>query len=185
VANGYEAGKFLPEPVTALHSTYALVSEPVASLRGWPADRCVIWDTANPYLYLRTTAESRILIGGYDEPFRDPVARDRLLPSKTAALSSRLRQLFPHVRLEVAYAWAGTFADTPYGLPIIGRHPEVPRTLFALGYGGNGITFSLIAAEIIRDEILGRPDPDASLFGFHKNGSKSSTRRDHRLLDAE
>jgi len=32
---------------------------------------------------------------------------------------------------------------------------------FALGYGGNGITFSLIAAEIIQDYFLGRTNRDA------------------------
>jgi glycine/D-amino acid oxidase-like deaminating enzyme len=35
-----------------------------------------------------------------------------------------------------------------------------------LGYGGNGITFSLIAAEIIRDYFLGRTNRDAHLFRF-------------------
>jgi glycine/D-amino acid oxidase-like deaminating enzyme len=37
---------------------------------------------------------------------------------------------------------------------------------FALGYGGNGTTFSLIAAEIIRNSLLGRKDARALLFGF-------------------
>lgn len=126
VAAGYEAGAFLPEPVTALHSTYAIITEPVKAFAGWPADRCLIWETARPYLYLRTTDDDRILIGGYDEPFRDPVARDRLLGAKRAALHRRLRQLFPRIAFEVAGAWAGTFAVTPHGLPYIGRHPAVP-----------------------------------------------------------
>lgn len=42
----------------------------------------------------------------------------------------------------------------------------MPGAHFALGYGGNGITFSLVAAEIITGTITGRPDPDADLFGF-------------------
>jgi glycine/D-amino acid oxidase-like deaminating enzyme len=33
-----------------------------------------------------------------------------------------------------------------------------------MGFGGNGITFSMIAAEIVAAEIAGRPDPDAALF---------------------
>ena len=43
---------------------------------------------------------------------------------------------------------------------------QYPHTYFALGYGGNGITFSLIAAEIIRDVFLGRKNLDAPLFRF-------------------
>jgi glycine/D-amino acid oxidase-like deaminating enzyme len=168
-ATGYEAESFLPRRLTALHSTYALVSEPVPAFSGWPADRCLIWETADPYVYLRTTADGRVIIGGYDEPFSDPRARDRLLGAKTGALRRRFRQLFPRIPLEVAYAWAGTFARTDDGLPFIGRHPAVPHTWFALGYGGNGITYSLLAAEYIRDQVLGRPNADAELFGFGRS----------------
>jgi glycine/D-amino acid oxidase-like deaminating enzyme len=165
-ATGYEADALLPEKVTTLHSTYALVSEPAAGFPGWPSNRCLIWETADPYTYLRTTGDQRIIFGGYDEPFSDPRARDRLLGAKTAALKRRFRQLFPRIPLEVAYSWAGTFGKTVDGLPYIGKHPGVPHTWFALGYGGNGITFSLLAAESIRDQILGRPSPDLELFGF-------------------
>lgn len=168
IAAGYEAGAFLPEKVSALHSTYAIVSEPVAGFPGWPADRCLIWETARPYAYLRTTPEGRIMIGGYDEPFRNPALRDRLLGAKSAALLRRFRQLFPRIPFELACAWAGTFAETAHGLPFIGCHPRVPRTWFALGYGGNGITYSLLAAELIRDQILGRSNSDAELFGFDR-----------------
>lgn len=168
VAAGYEAGAFLPGNVTALHSTYAIVSHPVPHFSGWPEDRCLIWETARPYVYLRTTQDNRIIMGGYDEPFRDPAERDRLLNAKAKALQRRFRQLFPRIPFELAEAWAGTFADTPHGLPCIGRHAEVPHTWFALGYGGNGITYSMLAAELIRDQILGRPNPDETLFGFDR-----------------
>jgi glycine/D-amino acid oxidase-like deaminating enzyme len=166
IATGYEADALLPVATTQLRSTYALVTEPVANFEGWPAARCLIWETADPYVYLRTTGDRRIIIGGYDEDFQDPRRRDRLLPRKTAMLKRRLRQLFPAIPFDVAYSWAGTFARTPDGLPYIGRHPGIPRTWLALGYGGNGITFSLIAAEVIRDQMLGRPNSDAALFGF-------------------
>jgi glycine/D-amino acid oxidase-like deaminating enzyme len=168
IATGYEAAALLPKNITALHSTYALVSEPVEQFEGWPADRALIWETARPYCYLSTTCDRRCIIGGYDEPFRDPAARDRLLARKTVALERKFRQWLPRIPLETTTSWAGTFAETAGGLPFIGRHPKVPHTWFALGYGGNGITFSLIAAEIIRAQILGRVDSDAPLFGFER-----------------
>jgi glycine/D-amino acid oxidase-like deaminating enzyme len=37
-----------------------------------------------------------------------------------------------------------------------------------LGYGGNGFTFSMVAAQVIAGELYGRPDPDAELFNFHR-----------------
>jgi glycine/D-amino acid oxidase-like deaminating enzyme len=168
IATGYETSAFLPDKVTALHSTFAVVSEPVPALAGWPKGEPLLWETGDPYLYLRTTGDGRIMFGGYDEPFRDPAARDRMLKAKTAALHRRFNQLFPRIPIEIAYAWAGTFARTEDGLPFIGRHRAVPHTWFALGYGGNGITYSLTAAELIRDQILGRKHPDAALFGFDR-----------------
>lgn len=168
VASGYEAGAFLPERVGALRSTFALASEPLEEFPGWPADRCLLWDTADPYRYLRTTADQRALVGGGDEDFRDPRARDALLAAKSRALQRTFRAWFPRIRLEVASAWAGTFGVTADGLPFIGRHRAVPRTWFALGFGGNGSVFSTIAAEIIRAALLGDGDPDAELFGFER-----------------
>ena len=37
-----------------------------------------------------------------------------------------------------------------------------------VGYGGNGITYGVIAAEIIRDLCLGRANTDASIFCFDR-----------------
>jgi glycine/D-amino acid oxidase-like deaminating enzyme len=168
VATGFDIDKFLPERVMDLHSTYALVTEPVASLPGWPAGQPLIWETRQPYIYLRTTAEGRILIGGYDEPFQDPAKRDALLPRKRGLLLRRLRQLFPDLAaVEAAWSWCGTFGETKDGLPYIGRHPSRPRCWFALGYGGNGITYSVLAARLFHQRLRGEPDLEREkLYGF-------------------
>lgn len=169
LATGYESHAALARAPAAMHSTYALASEPIdpGQFEGWPANS-VIWDTADPYLYLRATTDRRVIVGGYDEPFAGAVARDRLLKTKSAALQRRFRAFFPRIPLEVASVWAGTFGVSSDGLPLIGQHPSIPHTWFALGFGGNGITFSYIAAEIIREGILGRRDRDAELFGFDR-----------------
>jgi glycine/D-amino acid oxidase-like deaminating enzyme len=39
---------------------------------------------------------------------------------------------------------------------------------FALGYGGNGVTYSMIAARIICDLYLGKANADARLFRFDR-----------------
>ena len=44
-----------------------------------------------------------------------------------------------------------------------------PHTYFALGFGGNGITFSVIAAVIIRDMLkLVKENKDADIFKFDR-----------------
>lgn len=165
VAAGYEAASFLRLRGLRLRSTYALTSEPVAAFPGWPGRR-LIWETARPYFYLRTTPDNRIIMGGADEPFTTAGQRDRRLPVRIRQLQRRFRRWFPGIRLEVAHAWASTFVETKDGLPYIGARTGFPRALFALGYGGNGITFSVVAAGIIRDFCLGRANADAALFRF-------------------
>jgi glycine/D-amino acid oxidase-like deaminating enzyme len=163
LATGYEAFAGLGAAPTKLHSTYAVISEPLTSFAGWPEQK-LVWETARPYCYLRSTNDGRAIMGGCDEPFLDPVRRDQLLSKKTDLLARRFARWLPEIDFEVAYAWTGTFAETPDGLPYIGEHPAFPGIYFALGYGGNGITFGLIAAEIISDLFLGRTNPDAEIF---------------------
>ena len=167
VAAGFESGTFLRGKAGQLKSTYALISEPVESLRSW-FRQALIWETGIPYLYLRTLPDNRVIVGGEDEPFVNSLRRDKLIQEKTRVLMRKFGRLFPDIRLEVAYAWAGTFGQTKDGLPYIGTHENEPHIYFALGYGGNGITYSLIAAEIIRDDFLGRRNRDLRLFRFDR-----------------
>jgi len=166
-AAGFEAQQYLRKKIIAFKSTYALVSEPLEHFEGWP-DQCLIWESARPYVYLRTTSDGRVIIGGEDDLFDSESRRERRLERKRDKLVKRFRALFPAIDLEVAYYWAGTFGETADGLAYIGETPEFPNGYFALGYGGNGITYSVIAAEIIRDIYTGRPNRDAEIFRFDR-----------------
>ena len=166
-ATGYETQDFLGESFVELSSTFAVVSEPVAAFPRWES-RCLVWEAATPYFYCRTTADNRIIIGGEDEATIDPAQRDAMLPAKTQTLVGKFRELFPQIPFKPSKTWAGTFAETHDSLPLIGTHPRFPNGYFALGYGGNGITFALIAARLIRDELLERPSEDAKLFAFDR-----------------
>lgn len=175
VATGYEVDRFLPRHGTTLRSTFAFTSEPITEFTGWPPGLPVIWETGDPYLYLRTTADRRVIMGGADEPFQDPKARDALLAPKTDLLRRRFRRLFPRIPLEIATAWAGTFGHTPDGLPFIGEHPDIRRTWFALGYGGNGITYSLLAAQLFLERLGRGPSRAAELYGFERPNMSRNT----------
>jgi glycine/D-amino acid oxidase-like deaminating enzyme len=166
-ATGYETRRYLRDPRVTLRTTYALASEPVASFDGW-AERCLIWETKRPYFYARTCADDRAMIGGADEDFINPDDHTALLPRKESYLKRRFAKLFPSIAFETAYRWAGVFGETDDGLPFIGDCAKVPNSYFAVGYGGNGITYSVLAAEIIRDLFLQRPNRDARLFCFDR-----------------
>jgi len=165
LATGYESQSCLPEKIVDLHSTYAIITEPCCEEAPWP-DRALLWQHAQTYLYARTTPDNRIIVGGEDEDFTNEELRDALIPAKADALLAKLRKLIPGYAYETAFAWAGTFGGTKDGLGYIGPQKEGDRLLCALGFGGNGITFSVIAARMLARTIQGDPDPDQHLFRF-------------------
>ncbi len=158
-ATGYESTQWLPRKPANLRNTYAMVSEPIA-IGGdiWP-ENALIWETARPYLYLRTTSDGRVLVGGEDDRFRTPIARDRRIDKKTERLIEKVNGLMPHLKLEPAYSWAGTFGETADALPKIGPVEGKPNLFVAACYGGNGITFSMLAAELLEARIKGEAHP--------------------------
>lgn len=165
IACGYESQKYLPYKVEKLKSTYCIASEPLPYKDLWYKNS-LIWETATPYLYLRTTADNRIMIGGKDDPFTNAGKRDAVIRIKAKKLESSFLKLFPHIPIKTDFRWAGVFAETKDGLPYIGSIRQYPHTFFALGYGGNGIVFGFLSARIISDMIMGKPNNNSALFGF-------------------
>ncbi|MCW3086182.1 MAG: dependent oxidoreductase [Bacteroidetes bacterium] len=166
-ANGYESLNYLKEKVATLHSTYAIISKPVDK-KYLSLLKPMIWETARPYLYIRTTPDSRIIIGGKDEKFYSPKKRDELLIQKSKALQKAFLKRFPSIPFETDFSWTGTFAETKDGLPYIGVSKEYKHAYFALGFGGNGIVFSQIAGEIIAELFSTGKSKNAGLFAFHR-----------------
>lgn len=170
VATGYEVERLLPDLPFTLNSSFALVSEPIPALDRTYPDGLLFWDHDDPYLYGRTTDDGRLLIGGKDESYRDPLRRRRALPTKTRSLAAAVPKRFPGVgEIEVAFSWCGTFAETLDGLAYIGSHSLHPRCHFALGFGGNGITYSALAAQYIAERVTDGSYPDdAHLFDLER-----------------
>ncbi|QEE49993.1 FAD-binding oxidoreductase [Flavobacterium alkalisoli] len=166
-ATGYEVVDFIDKDIVKLLSTYAVVSEQYNERQFWK-DEVLIWNTADPYLYIRTTSDNRVLVGGRDEDFSNPAKRDKLISKKTKQLTNDVNKLFPELDFKPEFSWTGTFGSTKDGLPYIGPYSKKPNSYFSLGFGGNGITFSLIGAEIICDLLQGKDNPDAELFSFDR-----------------
>ncbi|MBA3829856.1 MAG: FAD-binding oxidoreductase [Taibaiella sp.] len=158
---------YIPHHIADLYSTYAFVSEPVHEGKIWHGNS-LIWETSTPYMYFRVTDDNRILGGGKDDPFYNPEKRDARVKMKAKALLQSFNKKFPHIPIRIDFSWAGTFAATADGLPYIGSLPGKPNTFFTLGFGGNGITFSVIGAQMIRDAILEKKNDNAALFSFSR-----------------
>ncbi|MCC8941000.1 FAD-binding oxidoreductase [Bradyrhizobium sp. Arg68] len=121
----------------------------------WP-EQALIWEASRNYHYARTTADGRIILGGEDDrALVEPDARDDATPAKVRALKDYLKTLWPHASDHVAFSWSGAFDTTHDGLPLIGAVPSCKNILAAFGYGGNGITFSFLAAGLLATLLAG------------------------------
>lgn len=169
LAAGYATQKWLKTSVSENRSSYAFITDPVdADLLG-PLRRTMVWESARPYLYMRTTSDDRLLIGGEDDTIDIPAKRDARVEQKARTLMKQVGKLFPHLPLSPAFAWAGTFAETKDGLPFFGPHEQHgPRVHFAMAYGGNGITYSMLGAGLLRALLEKRRHPLAELFSFRR-----------------
>jgi glycine/D-amino acid oxidase-like deaminating enzyme len=128
----------------------------------------MIWNTADPYLYMRATPDRRIIIGGRDEKFFSPAKRDKLIQAKARQLKNDFNKLFPGMPFNNEFSWTGTFGSTKDGLPYIGSYSKLPNSFFSLGFGGNGITFSQVAGEIIAGLVKGKKKKEARIFSFDR-----------------
>ncbi|MGN6467275.1 MAG: NAD(P)/FAD-dependent oxidoreductase [Rhizobiaceae bacterium] len=164
LATGYELLDPAPMGNHQVISTWAIATKPQKGRL--PPNLPLIWEASDPYLYLRPTRDGRIICGGEDEEFADEENRDRLIAEKTERIAAKLAALLPGIDSTPEFRWAGSFGTTETGLPFIGRVPRRPHVFAVMGYGGNGITFSRIAAEILMATLTGGRDADAGLFAF-------------------
>lgn len=165
--NGFESTEIIKDKFVKLLSTYAIVGESTEQKDNL-LDDILIWNTADPYIYMRTTDDHRILIGGEDEDFIDAEKRDALLHDKQKKLEKKLQKHLPEKHFRTDFAWAGTFGETKDGLPYIGEHPNFPSAYFVLGFGGNGITFSVIGMGLVSAFLHGKQHALAEYYRFRR-----------------
>ena len=165
--NGFESTEIIKDKFVNLLSTYAIVGEQHEKSHKELND-LLVWNTAEPYIYMRTTDDNRILIGGEDEEFVDAQKRDSLLLDKEKKLVKKLDKYLPENNFRTDFVWAGTFGETKDGLPYIGEHPNFPSAYFVLGFGGNGITFSVIGMEMASDFLKGKKHELTEYFRFRR-----------------
>lgn len=163
--NGFEATEILKEPVCRLQYTYACISEQHMDYKK-NLDGVLVWDTATPYFYMRTTDDRRVQIGGEDTAYTNPKLQNAKMKIRQKRLLNTLLTRAPGIQFIEDFAWGGVFGSTKDSLPYIGKSPEYKNALFALGFGGNGIVFSVQAMHIINDLLEGRTNSLAHWYRF-------------------
>ncbi len=162
---GFEATEMLKEKVAKLYYTYACVSE--QGIQGIDAIKNnLVWTTDEPYLYLRCTDDNRLLAGGEDSRYKSYIFQQSIKEKKSDAIIKKLEKLIPGILFKEDFSWGGVFGETKDGLPYIGITPEYPDAIFVLGFGGNGITFSVQAMDMVTALLSNEVHPLSKYYAF-------------------
>jgi glycine/D-amino acid oxidase-like deaminating enzyme/nitrite reductase/ring-hydroxylating ferredoxin subunit len=135
----------------------------------------LFWDTEDPFHYVRRQriaikgrTQDLLIVGGEDHKTGQEQKRDERdgpsIEDPYQRLIAWARAHFPGVG-EVAYRWSGQIMESMDGLAFIGRNPgDEPNVYIVTGDSGNGMTHGTIAGMLVRDLILGRENPWATLY---------------------
>lgn len=164
---GFETLSMFKEKYADIVTTFATVSEQNPDLYEELKD-ILIWESGMPYIYMRTTDDNRFLVGGEDIPYKYNGINEKLKDRKVKKLIKKTETMFPEMHFIKDYKWAGAFGQTKDGLPYIGEHPDYQNAIFVLGYGGNGITYSVQAMDIVLKILAGEYDPLCYIYRFNR-----------------
>lgn len=111
-------------------------------------------DGANPYHYFRVDRErmeDRLIIGGADH--RQEI---KMNPEKNfAEILDYAEKVLKGAKYTLITKWDGGILEPVDGLPFIGPYTTTyPNRYVATAYSGNGMTYSMIAAQIITNYIF-------------------------------
>ncbi|WP_284036959.1 FAD-dependent oxidoreductase [Neobacillus sp. 114] len=162
-AAGYEGMEIKKEKKASFVSTYTVTTNPVDNFSEW-YNRTLIWETARPYLFMRTTRDNRIIIGGLDDNTPYPEDRDSKLIHKKDKLIEEFNKMFPTIKVQPEYYLAAFYGGIADGIPIIGQYEEYPNSYFLFAFGDNGTVYSQLLSKIIVKEIVEGNCPDLALY---------------------
>jgi glycine/D-amino acid oxidase-like deaminating enzyme/nitrite reductase/ring-hydroxylating ferredoxin subunit len=147
------------------YRTYAMAFH----LSKTPQEEILLWDTEDPYHYVRFVGDS-LVVGGGDHrtgqsPKEDPFEE----------LENWSRKNFSFLR-DLQWKWSGQVFEPTDQLPYIGKNPSLESNIFIItGASGIGMTTGTIGSLLISDLIEGKENIYSQLFDpsrtpFHKVG---------------
>jgi len=145
---------FLQTKIHAYRS-YVLAFAEVAIADG------LFFDTRDPYHYFSSFGIDGVpylVVGGEDHKTGAEGATD----DRFAVLGSWVKERMGATR--PSHHWSAQVEEPVDGLPYIGRNSLSENVYVATGFGGNGITFGTIAAEVITGLVGGRNSSWAELY---------------------
>lgn len=163
-ATGYNTKLFTSKKLCDKYISYSIVTNVLENLH-WTGD-CLLQDTEQPYHYIRLLPDGRVIAGGGDKLFFGDVIKIRTAEKRYSELIDYLKKLFPDYadKIKAEYKFCGAFATTDNNLAVIGEMPEEKDIWYCLGYGANGIIYSVYGAQALVKKHKGESDEFERFF---------------------
>ncbi|MFA6866253.1 MAG: FAD-dependent oxidoreductase [Clostridia bacterium] len=166
IATGFDTEQFTDKKFGTKTITYNIVSKPITDLSGW-YNNCLIRDTNEPYNYLRTTKDNKIIIGGEDTNNLDDIYKTSVIERKYDALEKHMKKMFGE-NIEIDNKYCGVFASTDDNLGFIGEDKDNKNLWYCLGYGANGMLFAILGGMMLSKLYNGQRDENLILFDINR-----------------
>lgn len=147
---------------------YIAATEPLDEARmqsiGW-AGRDGLWDTRPEFMYLRLSADNRIVFGGEGgQIFYDSDPSSGNYQPVLDELYHSLLVTFPQLEgVRFTHAWGGTLGITKDGMPSVGSVGDASNLYHAVGFNGEGVVMTQLAGRIVAEMIAKQESPLAEL----------------------
>ena len=169
--SGINTLKYINIP-TDIYQKFVIVSKPNEKLKNMDID-FTARDTSEPYHNLRFTNSGRIIFSGEDIKLSDKRLDEKYISSiaknKYKRLYMAVEKTISGVKdIDIEYTFNGTYPMTKDSLPIIDEIPNMPNCFCNLGFGVNGMLYSVIGADILKDAINGFYTKDMYMFKINR-----------------
>lgn len=171
-ASGIETIKYFDDSPAELYKTFTIVSKPIEKLKNFNTN-FTARDSLEPSHYLRFAPNNRIIYSGEQVKFSDKLMDKKYLSNIS---SDKYRKLFNLLQktlysiddIPIEFAFNSTVSNTRDYLPIIDEIPNMSNCFCNLGFGSNGILYSLIGADMLRNAIKGLYTKDMNMFKINR-----------------
>lgn len=155
ISTGYEAIKYVKDIQLSIIKTFSIVTEPITSLNKDSMD-FIAKDIVIPYNYIRFTDKKEIMMGGNVLKVTEKVINDRyieqIIDGRYKKLFNNLQKMLPNEeKIKIKNCYYGMFLETKDNLPIIDELENLPNVYVNIGIGANGIVYSTIGANMLKD----------------------------------
>lgn len=172
MASGIETMKYIQKSPAELYKTFTIVSKPIEKLKNFNTN-FTARDSLEPSHVLRFAPNNRIIYSGenvkFIEKFLDSKYLNNVSSDKYKKLFNSLQKtLYGIDDIPIEFAFNSTVANTKDGLPIIDELPNMPNCFCNLAFGSNGILYSVIGADMLRNAVKGLYTKDMNMFKLER-----------------